>query len=119
MSAETRRLFQELARRIHDYRVPAQEIVPAFAPPPHAAAPGPAAHSGAAGRGLTIAAALHRQKSGTLTARDLVRGCLDTIARLDDKLNAFVTVTADEALRAAETLDAERRAGRPLRPLHG
>jgi amidase len=50
---------------------------------------------------------------------ELVEHYLDRIARLDDQLGAFVTVT-DEAARAqAKQADAEVLAGGPLPPLHG
>lgn len=124
VSDKTRQLFRDLARRIHDYQVPTQEIVPSFVPTPAVDAASQARTPGTqprpvAARGLTIAEAVRRQGSGAMSARDVVRGCLDTIGRLDAKLNAFVTVMADEALRTAEALDARRQAGEPLRPMHG
>lgn len=44
---------------------------------------------------------------------------LARIERLDGRLNAVVTVTADRARRQAEGLDAELAAGRYRGPLHG
>ena len=67
----------------------------------------------------TIADAAARLRDGRTTAVELVERCLDAIARRDGELNAFITVTADEARGAAAQADRERAAGRPLGPLHG
>lgn len=58
-------------------------------------------------------------RSGQLSARELVQTSLDRIAELDPKLNAFVFVDEEGALRAADRVDAARRAGQPLGPLAG
>src|SRR6476620_1866370 len=53
-----------------------------------------------------------------VSSTELVRLCLERIARLDPQLNAFVTVCGDEALLRAEALDAsegdERFRGVPV-----
>jgi aspartyl-tRNA(Asn)/glutamyl-tRNA(Gln) amidotransferase subunit A len=49
----------------------------------------------------------------------LTRACLDRIARIDGRLRAFITVTADQALAEAAEAEEELRAGRYLGPLHG
>jgi aspartyl-tRNA(Asn)/glutamyl-tRNA(Gln) amidotransferase subunit A len=68
-------------------------------------------------RGLAhIAADL---RSGRLTSERLVEDCLARIAELQPHLNAFVTVTADEALASARGADRRTAAGRPQGPLHG
>ncbi|WP_333842654.1 amidase [Pelomicrobium sp.] len=67
----------------------------------------------------TIAEAAYRLRTGTLTATDLARACLEGIARLEHRLKAFITVTEDEALEAAETLEAELKQGKDRGPLHG
>jgi len=56
--------------------------------------------------------------SGELSSRELVETYLARIERLDPKLNAFRTVYAEQALRAADHADADRGAAEP-RPLHG
>jgi len=49
----------------------------------------------------------------------LTRACLDRIERLDGTLNAFITVTADAALRTAAAAEVEIRDGGWRGPLHG
>ena len=50
---------------------------------------------------------------------ELTRACLQRIDRLNPELNAFITVTAEEALAQAREAEAEVRRGRWLGPLHG
>ena len=56
---------------------------------------------------------------GELCSRDLVELQLSRIARHDPDLHAYVDLHAAQALAAAEGLDALRRAGVVLGPLHG
>jgi aspartyl-tRNA(Asn)/glutamyl-tRNA(Gln) amidotransferase subunit A len=49
----------------------------------------------------------------------LTEACLDRIATYNPKLNAFITVMRDEALREARDLEAEQRSGKLRGPLHG
>jgi aspartyl-tRNA(Asn)/glutamyl-tRNA(Gln) amidotransferase subunit A len=69
--------------------------------------------------GLTLAEASARIKAGTVTSTDLVNACLARIDVYNPKVNAFITVTREQALAQAKTLDAEQRAGRLRGPLHG
>ncbi|MBT8112006.1 MAG: Asp-tRNA(Asn)/Glu-tRNA(Gln) amidotransferase subunit GatA [Gammaproteobacteria bacterium] len=55
-----------------------------------------------------LAACLDR---GDFTSVELTRTLLDRIAKLDEKLNAFITVTAEPALAAAARADKARAAG--------
>ena len=50
---------------------------------------------------------------------ELTRACLQRIERLNPALNAFITVTAEEALAQARAAEAEVRRGRWRGPLHG
>lgn len=52
-------------------------------------------------------------------AVDAVAQCLERIARLDGVLHAFITVTGEQALAEARTLDEERAAGHIRGALHG
>jgi aspartyl-tRNA(Asn)/glutamyl-tRNA(Gln) amidotransferase subunit A len=69
--------------------------------------------------GLTLAEASSRIKSGLVTSTELVNACLARIDVYNPKVNAFITVTREQALAQARTLDAEQRAGRLRGPLHG
>ena len=50
-------------------------------------------------------------ESGDFTSVELTRALLDRVAKHNDKLNAFVTITADEALATAAHADAARETG--------
>ena len=57
--------------------------------------------------------------AGTLSPVALTEAALARITALDPKLNAFITVTADRARRAAAAAEAEIKAGKRRGPLHG
>src|SRR5262245_44671603 len=67
---------------------------------------------GAAELGRRIAA-------GAVTSRQATTAYLDRIAALNPALEAYVTVTADRALKEAAARDAELANGRRRGPLHG
>ena len=69
--------------------------------------------------GPTIAELGPALRRGTITAAALVEQCLTAITDRDPALNAFITVLADDARRAARTLDAELERGVDRGPLHG
>ncbi len=50
---------------------------------------------------------------------ELTRACLQRIERLNPTLNAFITVTAEQAMAQAREAEAEVRHGRWRGPLHG
>lgn len=54
-----------------------------------------------------------------VSSLDVTTAVLDRIARLEPRLKAFVTVTAEQARKQAAALDAELAAGRVRGPLHG
>lgn len=68
---------------------------------------------------MTIVEAANRLRESHTTSVDLVEGCLDAIARLNDTLNAFITVAAADARRAAQHADQRRAHGVPVGPLEG
>ena len=68
---------------------------------------------------LTLAEASHRIHERTVTPTALTEACFGRIDVYGRKLNAFITLTRDQALAQARTLDAEQRAGRLRSPLHG
>jgi aspartyl-tRNA(Asn)/glutamyl-tRNA(Gln) amidotransferase subunit A len=63
-----------------------------------------------------LAAALRARK---VSSRELVTQSLRQIERLESKLNAFITVTGETALREADERDRELASGVDRGPLHG
>jgi aspartyl-tRNA(Asn)/glutamyl-tRNA(Gln) amidotransferase subunit A len=68
---------------------------------------------------LSLAEVSARIRSRTVTPTDLVQACLTRIETYNPKLNAFITVTREQALAQARELDAEQRSGKFRSPLHG
>ncbi len=68
---------------------------------------------------MTIEDAAPRIARGELRSERLTEECLDRIQALNPTLNAFITVTADEALAQARAADKAVAGGRHLGPLHG
>jgi len=68
---------------------------------------------------LSIAEASRLIRSGDLSPVDLVRAYLERIARLDRRLNAFITLTDERALTRAQELETELANGNWRGPLHG
>ena len=60
-----------------------------------------------------------RYRSGAATPTQAATEHLTRIERLDPQVRAFLTVTAEEALRQAALADARFKAGAPLGPLDG
>lgn len=58
-------------------------------------------------------------RAGRFSALELTEACLARIEQANPKLNAFLTVTADEARATARKADEELRAGLDRGPLHG
>ncbi|MDE2148813.1 MAG: Asp-tRNA(Asn)/Glu-tRNA(Gln) amidotransferase subunit GatA [Gammaproteobacteria bacterium] len=65
---------------------------------------------------LTIKELSAGLRAKKFSARELTQHFLDRIARLDSRLNAYITVTAEQALAQAQAADAQlaRGAGGPL-----
>ncbi|MCC1673262.1 amidase, partial [Salmonella enterica subsp. enterica serovar Indiana] len=65
---------------------------------------------------ITLAA---RLRAGSVTSVELTQAALDSIERLNPRLNAFVHVDACVALAQARKADALLAQGLDLGPLHG
>src|SRR5215467_436523 len=68
---------------------------------------------------LTIAEAGRRIAARTLSPVDLTRAYLERIEKLNPRINAYITVTADAALARARALESEIASGKSRGPLHG
>jgi aspartyl-tRNA(Asn)/glutamyl-tRNA(Gln) amidotransferase subunit A len=67
----------------------------------------------------SIAEIAPRVRAGEVSPVELAEACLARIAALNGRVNAYLTVLADAALREARAAEAEIRAGRYRGPLHG
>ena len=68
---------------------------------------------------LGVAPAAHAIANGKLSPVELLKALLARIDALDPRLNAFIRLDREPALRAAEAAEAEAKAGRLRGPLHG
>ena len=68
---------------------------------------------------LAMAEAIARVRRRTVSPVDLVRACLARIDAHDASLHAYITVTRDQALAEARTMEGEGRRGQWRGPLHG
>ena len=68
---------------------------------------------------LTAHELAERFADGRATAVQATEAALERIAATDEQLHAFLTVTGDQALKAAGEVDAARERGEPLGPLAG
>jgi aspartyl-tRNA(Asn)/glutamyl-tRNA(Gln) amidotransferase subunit A len=68
---------------------------------------------------LTLKQASELLRSKAASPVDLTRACLKRIERYNSVLNAFITVTSEQALEAACEMGAEQRRGKWRGPLHG
>jgi aspartyl-tRNA(Asn)/glutamyl-tRNA(Gln) amidotransferase subunit A len=68
---------------------------------------------------LSIAEASKLIEQRALSPVELTRGFLDRIAALDPRLNAYLLVTADQAMDQARAAEAEIMVGRRRGPMHG
>src|SRR4051812_2860495 len=68
---------------------------------------------------LSIGDVSNLLREGRLTSTALTTLCLERIAALDAQLNAFITLSADSALREAANADRALAQGRWYGPLHG
>jgi aspartyl-tRNA(Asn)/glutamyl-tRNA(Gln) amidotransferase subunit A len=68
---------------------------------------------------LTISEAGRRIAARELSPVELTRAYLERIERLNPRVNAYITVTAEQALAQARALEAELAGGKSRGPLHG
>jgi aspartyl-tRNA(Asn)/glutamyl-tRNA(Gln) amidotransferase subunit A len=68
---------------------------------------------------MTIEEFGRRLRAREVTSASVTEGCLRRIEADNPHLNAFIAVTADEALRQARTADRELAEGHDRGPLHG
>ena len=68
---------------------------------------------------LTISEVSHFLRNKAISPVQLTRVCLERIERLNPKLNAFITVTAESALTQANEAESEIQKGHWRGPLHG
>jgi aspartyl-tRNA(Asn)/glutamyl-tRNA(Gln) amidotransferase subunit A len=68
---------------------------------------------------LSIAVLGAAYRSGTLSPVAVTRQALERIAKLDGKLNSFITVLGERSLERAAAAERELRDGRDRGPLHG
>jgi aspartyl-tRNA(Asn)/glutamyl-tRNA(Gln) amidotransferase subunit A len=67
----------------------------------------------------TIVEAAEQLRARKVSSRELVEESLRRIEDLNPKFNAFITVTAEAALKRAQVCDEELASGRDRGPLHG
>jgi amidase len=68
---------------------------------------------------LTATEMARRLRAGELSAREVVAAHLRQIGRVNPKVNAVVTLVADQAMAAAQQADDRLARGEPAGPLHG
>ena len=68
---------------------------------------------------LTLKRAGELLRSRSVSPLDLTEACLKRIEQLNPKLNAFITVTAEQARKDAQAIANEQRQGKWRGPLHG
>ena len=68
---------------------------------------------------MTILEARQALRSKSVSCLELTEHCLDHIAKLNPRLNAFITVTEESAREQARILDRELANGQDRGPLHG
>jgi len=68
---------------------------------------------------LSAAEAATRVREGLLTSQELVEACLERIAQVDDKVQAWTFLDEEHALAQARAADERKRSGEPIGALHG
>ena len=68
---------------------------------------------------FTLKKASESLRSKAASPVELTQACLKRIERYNPSLNAFITVTSEQALKTAREMEAEQRQGKWRGPLHG
>ncbi len=68
---------------------------------------------------LTISEAAKKLKTGEITSLDLTQSCLDRIAEVEPKIQAFITICNQSAISQAKESDRRRTENKPLSDLDG
>lgn len=68
---------------------------------------------------LTAAQAAAQIAQSIVSSEDVTRACLDRIAAVEEKVQAFAHLDAEHALAQARASDEWRKSGKPIGPLHG
>ncbi len=68
---------------------------------------------------LDVAGLAEHLRAKKISPVEVTRAYLDRIARVDEKIHAYITVTSDDALAAAKTAEAEISAGNWRGTFHG
>ena len=68
---------------------------------------------------LAAGEAARRIQQGLLTSEELVQSCLERIADVEPKVQAWTFLDKDHALEQARAADERKRSGQPIGPLHG
>ena len=117
-------MFEPTRREFLMAGVAAAAFPPAVAGSQDGGGPAAPRQAGIAGRPDDLTRLTLKQASDLLARNDvspveLTEACLARIDRLDRDVNAFITVTREQALADAREMDAERRRGTRRGPLHG
>jgi aspartyl-tRNA(Asn)/glutamyl-tRNA(Gln) amidotransferase subunit A len=68
---------------------------------------------------LTLKAASELLRRKAVSSVELTQACLHRIDRYNSTLNAFITITGEQALKSASDMDGELRRGKWRGALHG
>src|ERR1700693_2283258 len=68
---------------------------------------------------LDVAVLSEHLRSKKISPVDVTKAYLDRIARVDEKIRAYITVTADDALASAKNAESEITSGNWRGPFHG
>src|ERR1700693_1794492 len=68
---------------------------------------------------LDVAVLSEHLRSKKISPVDVTKAYLDRIARVDEKIRAYITVTADDALASAKNAESEIASGNWRGPFHG